>query len=110
LLSFESIIQKLCNVSEIHEEENRPVNTYSFVIKGTEYALALPSTIDAEVEKKRLQKELEYSKGFLKSVQSKLANERFVTNAKPEIIQLEKQKQTDTEAKIKALEEQLANF
>ena len=52
-------------------------------------------------------KELEYNKGFLKSVQSKLANERFVSNAKPEILENEKKKLTDAEAKIRSIEEQL---
>ena len=61
-------------------------------------------------EKARLSKELEYNKGFLHSVQKKLTNERFVQNAKPEVLELEKKKQADAEAKIKAIEEQLASL
>ena len=59
-----------------------------------------------EEEKARLLKELDYNKGFLKSVQIKLSNEKFVANAKPELIELERKKQADAESKIKALEEQ----
>jgi valyl-tRNA synthetase len=55
-----------------------------------------------------LEKELEYQKGFLLSVEKKLSNERFVQNAKPEVIELERKKKADAEAKIKAIEESLA--
>jgi valyl-tRNA synthetase len=64
--------------------------------------------MDKEAEIERLNKELEYNKGFLKSVQSKLANERFVSNAKPEIIENERKKQADAEAKIQSLMDQLS--
>jgi len=60
--------------------------------------------------KEELLKDLEYQKGFLSSVEKKLGNERFVQNAKPEILELEKKKKTDTEAKIKAIEESLATL
>ena len=79
-------------------------------MKQFECFIPLTAKIDLKVEKERLQQDLEYHKGFLKSVQIKLANERFVANAKPEIIQTEKQKQSDAEGKIKAIEEQLENF
>ena len=55
-------------------------------------------------------KELDYNKGFLKSVQAKLANERFVSNAKPEILENEKKKQADAEAKIRSIEEMLGSL
>ena len=61
-----------------------------------------------EDEIERLTKELEYNKGFLKSVQIKLSNEKFVANAKPEIIASERKKESDALSKIKTLEEQLA--
>ena len=60
--------------------------------------------IDVEAEKQRLLKELDYNKGFLKSVQAKLANQRFVENAKPEVVEVERRKQSDAEAKIRAIE------
>ncbi|MFM8741412.1 MAG: hypothetical protein ACKOC0_14590, partial [Cytophagales bacterium] len=55
-------------------------------------------------------KELEYQKGFLASVEKKLSNEKFVANAKPEVIEIERKKKADAEAKIKALEETLKNL
>jgi valyl-tRNA synthetase len=61
-----------------------------------------------EAEKEKLAKDLDYNKGFLKSVQAKLANEKFVANAKPELLENERKKQADALAKIKAIEEQLA--
>lgn len=81
----------------------------SFVLKDTEFVFCLPEgvVLDKSEEKNKLIKELEYHKGFLKSVEVKLSNERFVNNAKPEIIQNEKNKKADAEAKISALEKQL---
>jgi valyl-tRNA synthetase len=60
--------------------------------------------------KERLVKELEYTKGFLQSVSQKLSNERFIANAKPEIVDKEKAKKADAESKIKALEAALAKL
>ncbi|MFY8186138.1 MAG: hypothetical protein ACOVLD_08785, partial [Bacteroidia bacterium] len=64
--------------------------------------------INAEEEKERITKELEYNQGFLKSVKAKLANEKFVANAKPELVELERKKMADAESKIKTLNEQLS--
>ncbi|MFM7217671.1 MAG: hypothetical protein ACKO1U_06610, partial [Bacteroidota bacterium] len=66
--------------------------------------------VDVEVERERLTKELEYNQGFLKSVQSKLANERFVANAKPEVVDNERKKMADAVAKIKSIEDQLSSL
>ncbi|HTA81732.1 MAG TPA: valine--tRNA ligase [Bacteroidia bacterium] len=81
----------------------------SFVLKDKKYLFSLPEgmEIDKGQEKDKLVKELEYQKGFLKSVDIKLSNQKFVTNAKPEIIQNEKNKKADAEAKIAAIEKQL---
>jgi valyl-tRNA synthetase len=81
----------------------------SFVLKDKKFSFVLPEgfKMDAAEEKEKLKKELEYHKGFLKSVSAKLANERFVANAKPEIVQNEKNKMADAEAKISAIEKQL---
>jgi valyl-tRNA synthetase len=70
----------------------------------------LSSKINKEDEKERLLKELNYNKGFLKSVQVKLANEKFVGNAKPEIIEIERKKESDALNKIRSIEEQLAGL
>jgi len=101
---FVDIICKLGNISKFGFSEN--VTGFAFLVKQFEYVIPV-TNIDVGEEKERISKELEYNKGFLKSVQVKLANERFVQNAKPELIELERKKQADAEAKIKALEEQL---
>jgi valyl-tRNA synthetase len=83
-----------------------------FVLKDTEFTFCLPEGIvlDKSQEKDKLQKELDYHKGFLLSVAAKLNNPKFANNAKPEIIQNEKNKKADAEAKISALEKQLENL
>lgn len=72
--------------------------------------IPLTQNIDIEAETKRLTKDLDYTKGFLMSVQKKLANEKFVANAKPELVVNEKKKLTDAVSKIKAIEEQLMSL
>jgi valyl-tRNA synthetase len=106
--SFDSIIQKLAGVSSVKYVNEKPSSAVGFIIKSAEYFV--PITINPEEEKARLKKELEYNQGFLQSVQKKLANEKFVANAKPELIELERRKQMDAESKIKAIEEQLSNL
>ncbi|WP_235208129.1 hypothetical protein [Saccharicrinis fermentans] len=66
--------------------------------------------IDVKAEIERLEADLKYNKGFLISVTKKLSNERFVNNAPEKVVAIEKQKQADAEAKIKALEESIANL
>ncbi len=104
---FDEAVIKLANLSALKYSKDKIEGAFSFMILSTEFFVPLTSNVDAGEEKERLSKELEYNKGFLKSVQVKLANERFVQNAKPELIELERKKQADAEAKIKALEEQL---
>ena len=66
--------------------------------------------IDSSSQRINLEKDLEHLKGFLDSVNKKLSNERFVSNAKPEVVALEKRKKEDAEAKIRAIEESLGNL
>ena len=66
--------------------------------------------MDLEQERKKLTEELDYTKGFLASVNSKLANQRFITNAPDQVVENEKSKKADAEAKIKTLEESLASL
>lgn len=106
--SFDAVIKKLGGISEIHYVNEKPASAVGFIIKANEYFV--PVTINVAEEKARLAKELEYNKGFLVSVQKKLANEKFVQNAKPELIENERRKQADAESKIKSIEEQLANL
>jgi len=70
----------------------------------------LELNLDVEAEKEKINKEIEYLEGFMKSVDAKLKNEKFVANAKPELVEKERQKKADAEAKIKGLREALAAF
>jgi len=107
---YDDIIVKLCNLSSFGYVTEKVDGAFSFVLKHAEFFVPLSQNIDVEAEKERLTKDLEYNKGFLKSVQVKLANEKFVANAKPELLENEKKKQADALAKIKAIEEQLAGL
>lgn len=105
--SFDAVIVKLCNLSTLTYGTEKIQNAYTFVVKGNEYFIPFSETIDVKAELASLKKELEYAKGFLTSVQKKLSNERFVSGAPPEVIEMEKRKQSDAETKIKVLEEKI---
>ena len=105
---FDSTIIKLANLSAFSYTKEKVEGAFSFQIKTTEFYIPLAMNLNKEDEIERLTKELEYNKGFLKSVQIKLSNEKFVANAKPEIIASERKKESDALSKIKTLEEQLA--
>ena len=102
-----AIISKLANISSIKQSNEKIERAYSFLIGNTEFFIPLGDNVDADAERERIQKELEYNKGFLESVMKKLGNENFVSKAKPEIIASEQKKKADAESKIKSLEEQL---
>lgn len=105
-----NIIFKLANISEFGQVEEKLAGASSFLAGRDEFYIPLEGNIDIEAEKEKIVKEIEYLKGFLKSVNAKLSNERFVQNAKPEIVENEKNKQADAEAKIKILEETLESL
>lgn len=107
---FNELVCKLGNLDQLNSTDAKVENAIPFIVQQYEFYVPLTAAIDLKAEKERLLNELEYNKGFLKSVQAKLANERFVSNAKPEVVENEKKKQADAEAKIKAIEEQLANL
>lgn len=103
---FDLIIKKMANISSISKTNEGMENATHFVVKGDEFYLPIQN-IDTEAEKERLQKELEYTKGFMSSVSKKLSNERFVNNAPADVVDMERKKLADAEAKIKALEDSL---
>ena len=108
--NFNEVIIRLANLDKIESVSSKVENAMSFLVGKQEFYIPFSAGTDMSAEKERLVKELEYNKGFLQSVQTKLANERFVSNAKPEILENEKKKQADAEAKIKSIEEMLATF
>jgi len=107
---FDSIIKKLCNVAQIKNTNTKIDNALSFRIKTNEYFIPFEEEIDVEAEKIKLQEELNYLNGFLKSVQKKLSNERFVNNAPEKVIAMEKKKESDAISKIAIVSENLKNL
>jgi valyl-tRNA synthetase len=107
---FDEIINKLSNLSSFERTGKKIDQALSFMIHNHEFFIPITSAINMDGEKQRLMQELDYNKGFLKSVQTKLANERFVSNAKPEVVEVERKKEADALAKIKAIEEQLSGL
>jgi valyl-tRNA synthetase len=107
---FESVTIKLANLNEIKFSSDKIDNAFSFVIKNREFFIPLSANLNIEEERERILKEIDYNKGFLKSVQVKLANEKFVNNAKPELVDLERKKEADALGKIKTLEAQLSTL
>ena len=107
---FYPVISKLGNISAIEEEEEKPANAMTFIVGSQEFYIPFSADIDVEAEIAKLEEELAYTEGFLKSVQKKLSNERFVNNAPEAVVAKEKKKQADAEARIKIIQEQLAGL
>ncbi|TWJ04556.1 valyl-tRNA synthetase [Mucilaginibacter frigoritolerans] len=104
---YESIIAKLGNIESLEIVADKVVGAVNFMVSTDEFYVPLNENIDPVAECARLQKEKEYLIGFLKSVNSKLGNERFMANAKPDVIDIELKKKADAEAKLKILEENI---
>ncbi|NBB21132.1 valine--tRNA ligase [Runella sp. CRIBMP] len=106
---FEGLLVKLANISEINYATDQ-ADGMSFLVKADEFFVNLAGELDVAAEIENLQKELEYSLGFKKSVEAKLSNERFVQNAKADVVEKERQKLADAEAKIVAIQESLTRL
>ena len=104
---FDAVLKKLANLTEVYLVNEQPQGAVGITIGTLEFFIPLGGLIDEEAEKEKLQKELEYLNGFLESVMKKLSNEKFVNNAKPEIIEVERKKKLDAETKISIVKEQL---
>ncbi|MET3536420.1 valine--tRNA ligase [Chryseobacterium limigenitum] len=106
----EAVIRKLANVSDIHFGEKTDKPSFTFLIGSTEVSIPLSESLDLGEEKIKTEEELKYLKGFLISVDKKLSNEKFVANAKPEVVESERKKQKDAQDKIAILEEKLKSL
>ncbi|MBO0950240.1 valine--tRNA ligase [Fibrella forsythiae] len=102
--ALEGLIQKMANVPAIEYVSEKPENATSFLIKGDEFYIDLADQLDEEQEKEKAQQELTYLIGFRDSVLKKLSNERFVANAKADVVERERQKAADAESKIASLQ------
>ena len=107
---FASIIIKLGNIEKFDKTDNKPEASLSFMVKAQEYFIPLSDNVNVEEEVKKLESELKYLEGFLKSVAKKLSNERFVNNAPAKVVEIEKKKQADAEEKIEKIKEMISGF
>ena len=104
---FDTAVAKMANLSSIENLSEKPAVTIGFLVGTTEFIVPMSDKMDVEAELKKMKAEREYYAGFLQSVMKKLGNERFVQNAKPEIVENERKKQADAESKIALLEESI---
>lgn len=104
---WNSIIEKLGNVSAISYVEKATEGAISFRVKANEYFIPILDKINIEEEIKKLETELHYAEGFLKSVRAKLSNEKFVNSAPAQVVENERKKEADTLAKIETLTQSL---
>ncbi|MEI6764135.1 MAG: valine--tRNA ligase [Bacteroidota bacterium] len=108
--TFDSLACKLCNVGTLEYITEKPENAMACIVGSTEFYIPFTAGIDIEAERKKMEEELKYYRGFLVSVMKKLDNEKFVNNASQQIVDAERKKQADAEARIKVLDEQLENL
>ena len=104
---WKSMIIKMAYLSDLKLTQKEPDNSVSFLSGTEKYFVVMNQEIDVEEERNRLLKELDYHKGFIQSVMKKLGNERFVNNAPAAVVEKEKKKLADGEAKVKNLQEAL---
>ena len=104
--------EELCSIGlpvAVRRTPRGGVSTSSkFIVGTTEFAIPMDAFINVEEELKKLEADLAHQQGFLKGVMAKLSNERFVANAKPEIVELERKKKSDAESRIASIEQAIA--
>ncbi len=108
--SFDCVIAKLCNIESIDYVNQAPEGAFGFITGATEFFIPLSASVDVEAEINKLEEELKYTQGFLKSVEGKLSNERFVNGAPAAVVDKERKKKSDAEARIAVIEQQLAGL
>ena len=107
----EALVRKLANLSEIVADATKPEGPAAgFIVDTTEFAIPLAANIDVEAERAKVEKEIAYHSDFLRKIEAKLANERFVSKAPAAVIDAERRKQADTIARLDALKATLASL
>ena len=104
---LEPVLIKLATLQGVDHISEDPQGAVSFIVNNAEYFLPVGGQVDVAEEIGRLEAELDYTRGFLKSVQKKLENERFVQHAPPPVVEKERQKLADAESKIRVLTAQI---
>jgi valyl-tRNA synthetase len=107
---FDAVISKLTNLSSMKDTDEEQKAAMSFIVKAVEYYIPLGDNINIEEEIAKIEEELKYTEGFLKSVMKKLSNEKFVNGAPAKVLDMERKKQADAESKIRTLKERLENL
>ena len=109
---YASLLEKLANVTPsllpCGKDRGEVSTSSKFIVGTTEFAIPMDAFINVEEELKKLEADLAHQQGFLKGVMAKLSNERFVANAKPEIVELERKKKSDAESRIASIEQAIA--
>ena len=108
--NLDAIVIKLGNIENLNYISEKIDGALTFRVKANEYFIPISGVIDLEAETKKLTEELNYTEGFLRSVQKKLSNERFVSNAPEQVITSERNKEADALAKIETLKASLASL
>jgi valyl-tRNA synthetase len=108
LFAYKEVAVKLCNLSAIEVVNEKPEGAASFMVGTTEYFIPLGGMINVEEELAKLEADLKYQEGFLQSVLKKLSNEKFVSKAPANVIEMERKKQADAESKIASLKAGIA--
>jgi valyl-tRNA synthetase len=107
---FDSVVTKLGNITALEYVSEKVDGALSFRVKSNEYFIPITGAIDVEQEIAKLTEELKYTQGFLKSVQAKLSNEKFVGGAPEKVLEMERKKQADALAKIATIEQSLKSL
>ncbi|MFK8301574.1 valine--tRNA ligase [Capnocytophaga stomatis] len=108
--TFDVIIAKLGNLSELKYVSQKVEGAISFRVKSNEYFIPMQGNINVEEEIKKLEEELNYTRGFLASVEKKLSNEKFVSSAPEKVVEMERKKLSDALAKIETIQQSLKNL
>jgi len=105
-----ALISKVANIGHLSADSEAPDDAIPFVVQKQKFSVKLPIERNVKEERARLEKDLEYQKGFIQSVMKKLGNERFVQNAPDAVVENERKKLADGEEKVKMIEETLAGL
>ena len=108
--SFDAVIKKMGNVEHLEYISEKMGGALTYRVKSNEYFIPMEGSVNVENEIEKLSHELTYAEGFLKSIQAKLTNERFVNNAPEKVVASEKQKEADALAKIATLKNSLSSL
>jgi valyl-tRNA synthetase len=104
------VIEMLANISELGVTDRPVGNAASFIVQSTEFYIPIDGEMDVEKEREGLEKDLAYQLGFLEAVNRKLSNEKFVSSAPGKVIEAERRKKADAEARIRVIRDSLARF